>query len=102
MPVSLRRVSAMSALGRQRPLRTLPLRRPLLGGEAAASYKPPRYARNLIINPPFIPSLPNLISQFLIKGFDVDFGEHGLRMACSWTYFMWQVWIVCAEIVRAA
>ena len=30
-------------------------------------------------------SLPNLISQLLInqQGFDVDFGEHGQRMACS-------------------
>jgi len=32
--------------------------------------------------------LPNLISQFLInqQGFDVDFGERGRMMACSWVY----------------
>ena len=54
------------------------------------NYEHPGYAGNLIINLPPIPSLPNLISQFLInqQGFDVDLGEHGLRMACSWAYFM--------------
>ena len=54
------------------------------GRIADVSYKPPRYADNLIINLPSIPSLPNLISQFIInqQGFDVDFGEHGLRMTC--------------------
>ena len=50
--------------------------------EHGYSYKPPRYTRQLVINLHHIPSLPNLISQFLSKGFDVDFGEHGLRMAC--------------------
>ena len=36
-----------------------------------------------------IPSLPNLVSQFLInqQGFDVEFDEHGLRMACLWDQF---------------
>ncbi len=29
-----------------------------------------------------------LISQFLIKGFDVDFGEHGPRMACLVAKFL--------------
>jgi hypothetical protein len=38
-----------------------------------------------ILSPPGIPSLPNLISQFLInqQGFDIDACEHGQRMACS-------------------
>jgi hypothetical protein len=49
------------------------------------NYERPGYASNLIINLPLIPSLPNLISQFLIdqQSFDVDFGEHGQRVACS-------------------
>jgi len=54
-----------------------------LGAKRTFNYKHPGYAGNLIINFASIPSLPNLISQFLIKGFYVDFGEHGLRVACS-------------------
>ena len=40
---------------------------------------PPRQPGGQIINLPNTPSLPNLISQFLInqQGFDIDFGEHG-------------------------
>ena len=59
-----------------------------IGGEAAASYKPPRQPSLLIVCFVSIPSLPNLISQFLIhqQSFDVDLGEHGLRVARSWTY----------------
>jgi hypothetical protein len=36
-----------------------------------------------MVNLPSIPSLPNLISHFLInqQGFDVDFGEQGRKMA---------------------
>ena len=54
------------------------------------NYEHPGYAGNLIINLPFIPNFPNLIHQFLInqQGFDVDFGEHGLKMACSLAYRM--------------
>ena len=49
-----------------------------------ASNQHPGYAGGLIINLPLIPSLPHLVSQLLInqQGFDVDFGEHGQRMAC--------------------
>ena len=41
-----------------------------------------------------------LISQFLIneQGFDVDFGEHGLRMAAQFAYCEWQISAICAEI----
>jgi hypothetical protein len=39
-------------------------------------YPPPRPQRNEIINLPRFSSLPNLISQVLINGFDVDFAEH--------------------------
>ncbi len=42
----------------------------------------PRPSGCALTNLPNIPSLPYLISQFLINGFDVDFGEHGLRMGC--------------------
>ncbi len=46
------------------------------------------------------PHLPNLISQFLIdqQGFDVDFGEHGLRMGCLWGQFSLRNSANCAEI----
>jgi len=33
-----------------------------------------------------------------IKGFDVDFGEHGLRVAWSWAYCLRRMWAICAEI----
>ena len=58
-----------------------------IGGEAAASYKPPRQPSHLIVC--FV-SIPSLIGQFLInqQGFDVDFGEYGLKMACSLAYRM--------------
>jgi len=52
-----------------------------IGGEATASYKPPRQPSHLIVCFVSIPSIPNLIRQFLIKGFDVDFGKHGQRIA---------------------
>ena len=47
-----------------------------------------------------LPSLPDLISQFLIhqQGLDIDSGEHGRRMLCSWGYFGWQIQVICAEI----
>jgi len=56
--------------------------------------------RQLIIDITIGSQIPNLISQFLInqQGFDVDFGEHGLRMAGSWAYCTWQTWANCAEI----
>jgi hypothetical protein len=46
--------------------------------KADAYHKSPRQPRYLIIYHTRIPSLPNLISQFLInqQGIDIDFGEH--------------------------
>ena len=58
----------------------------LAGGEARRDRikYPSRPRRNFIRNYPSIPQLPHLIRQFLInqQGFDVDFGEHGHRIAC--------------------
>jgi len=56
---------------------------------------PPPCSRK-IAELPTTPSRPNLISQFLIdqQGFDVDFGEHVLRMACSYVYCMWQILLI--------
>ncbi len=53
-----------------------------IGGEAAASYKPPRQPSHLIVCFVSIPSLPNLIGQFIIneQGFDLEFGEHAARL----------------------
>jgi hypothetical protein len=47
-----------------------------LGGKRTFNYEPPRQPHHLIINLPRIPSLPDLVSQFLInpEGFDVEFG----------------------------
>jgi hypothetical protein len=46
------------------------------------NYEYPGYTGGLIVCFASIPSLPNLISQFLInqQGFDVDLGEHGGNM----------------------
>ena len=51
-----------------------------------SNYRPPHPGRLIPTELPGIPSLPNLISQFLInqQGFDVGFGEHGWRMELSW------------------
>ena len=68
----------MSASGRKRPFVPILAEGPLSGVKRTFNYEHPGYAGNLIINLPRIPSLPNLISSFLInqQGFDVDFGEH--------------------------
>jgi hypothetical protein len=44
----------------------------------------PGYTGGFIVGLASIPNLPHLIRQTLInqQGFDVDFGEHDLRMAC--------------------
>jgi hypothetical protein len=44
---------------------------------------PPHQIRRSLVNLPRIPALPHLVSQFVIhqQGFDIDFGEHGLRLA---------------------
>ncbi len=62
-----------------------------IGGEAAASYKPPRQPSHLIVC--FV-SIPNLISQFLInqQGFDVDFGEHPGIHTKSLAVFHYHYW----------
>ncbi len=44
-----------------------------------------------------VPSLQDLISQFFINGFEVDFGEHDLRMSCSWGYCMQCIWAINVE-----
>ena len=58
----------------------------LAGGEARRDRikYPSRPRRNFIRNYPSIPQLPDLVGQSLVneKGFYVDFGEHGQRMAC--------------------
>ena len=71
-----------------------------IDGERQSSNKQPSYADSFIVGFTTIPRLPNLISQILIKekGFDVDFGEHGLRMACSSGIFSLYLWAKAAEI----
>ena len=66
-----------------------------------ANNQPLRDRRTQIINLPNIPSLPNLIGQFLInqQRFDVHFDEHGLRMACSRAYRTRDNVDMCAETV---
>jgi hypothetical protein len=39
----------------------------VLGGKRTFNYEPPRQPHHLIINLPRIPSLPDLVSQFLIN-----------------------------------
>jgi len=58
----------------------------LLSFSIIVGYPEPHVGCRKIINLPRMLSLPNLISRFLInqQGFDVDFGEHGRRMACLW------------------
>ncbi len=65
-----------------------------------SNYRPPHPGRLIPTELPGIPSLPNLISQFLInqQGFDVGFGEHGQRMACSRCHFMPRIWAIRANI----
>ncbi len=69
------------------------------GRIADVSSKSPRYADNLIINLPTVPSLQNLISQFLInqQGLDVDFGEHGRTVTVAWDSDQWRNSADCSD-----
>ena len=63
-------------------------------------HPPPRQPRRLIINFPLIPSLPYLISQFLInqQGLYVDFCEHGRTVAAVRMFCQRTNWVECSDM----
>jgi len=64
------------------------------------NYYPPSEISNRVVYFPTIPSLPNLISQFLInqQGLDIVIGEYGLRTACLWAHFNLRNWAIYEDI----